>query len=80
MMQESSDVVILGAGIVGMATLIAIDKYDIEVTLISDAKTIHKKEADPRFYTITPGVKTWLEKNGVWTFLPKKEVSSVRFR
>ena len=78
MMQESSDVVILGAGIVGMATLIAIDKYDIEVTLISDAKTIHKKEADPRFYTITPGVKTWLEKNGVWTFLPKKEVSSVR--
>ena len=78
MMQESSDVVILGAGIVGMATLIAIDKYDIEVTLISDAKTIHKKEADPRFYTITPGVKTWLEKNGIWTFLPKKEVSSVR--
>ena len=78
MMQESSDVVILGAGIVGMATLIAIDKYDIEVTLISDAKTIHKKEADPRFYTITPGVKIWLEKNGVWTFLPKKEVSSVR--
>ena len=78
MMQESSDVVILGAGIVGMATLIAIDKHDIEITLISDAKTIHKKEADPRFYTITPGVKTWLEKNGVWTFLPKKEVSSVR--
>ena len=78
MMQESSDVVILGAGIVGMATLIAIDKYDIEVTLLSAAKTIHKKEADPRFYTITPGVKTWLEKNGVWTFLPKKKVSSVR--
>ena len=78
MMQESSDVVILGAGIVGMATLITLAKYDIEVTLLSDAKTTHKKEADPRFYTITPGVKTWLEKNGVWTFLPKKEVSSVR--
>ena len=78
MMQESSDVVILGAGIVGMATLITLAKYDIEVTLLSDAKTTHKKEADPRFYTITPGVKTWLEKNGVWTFLPKKKVSSVR--
>jgi ubiquinone biosynthesis UbiH/UbiF/VisC/COQ6 family hydroxylase len=78
MRQESSDVLILGGGIVGMAALIAIDKYAIKVTLLSDAKTIHKKEVDPRFYAITPGVKAWLEKNGVWTFLPNKEVSSVR--
>ena len=78
MIQESSDVMILGGGIVGMAALIAIDKYAIKATLLSDAKTIHKKEVDPRFYAITPGVKTWLEKNGVWTFLPNKEVSSVR--
>jgi ubiquinone biosynthesis UbiH/UbiF/VisC/COQ6 family hydroxylase len=78
MRQASSDVLILGGGIVGMAALIAIDKYAIKATLLSDAKTIHKKEVDPRFYAITPGVKTWLEKNGVWTFLPNKEVSSVR--
>jgi len=78
MRQESSDVLILGGGIVGMAALIAIDKYAIKATLLSDAKTTHKKEVDPRFYAITPGVKTWLEKNGVWTFLPNKEVSSVR--
>ena len=78
MIQESSDVLILGSGIVGMAALIAIDKYDIKATLLSEAKIIHKKDFDPRFYAITPGVKTWLEKNGVWDFLPKKEVSSVR--
>ena len=78
MIQQSSDVLILGSGIVGMASLIAIDKYDIKATLLSEAKTILKKEIDPRFYAITPGVKTWLEKNGVWNFLPKKEVSSVR--
>jgi 2-polyprenylphenol 6-hydroxylase len=78
MIQESTDVLILGSGIVGMAALIAIDKYDIKATLLSEAKIIHKKDFDPRFYTITPGVKTWLEKNGVWDFLPKKEVSSVR--
>jgi len=78
MIQESNDVLILGSGIVGMAALIAIDKYDIKATLLSETKTIHKKDFDPRFYAITPGVKTWLEKNGVWDFLPKKEVSSVR--
>ncbi len=78
MIQPSSDILILGSGIVGMASLIAIDKYDIKATLLSEATTIHKKEVDPRFYAITPGVKTWLEKNGIWAFLPKKEVSSVR--
>lgn len=78
MIQESSDVLILGSGIVGMAALIAIDKYDIKATLLSETKTIHKKNLDPRFYAITPGVKTWLEKNGVWDFLPQKEVFSVQ--
>lgn len=78
MIQESSDVLILGSGIAGMAALIAIDKYDIKVTLLSETKTIHKKDLDPRFYAITPGVKTWLEKNGVWDFLPQKEVFSVQ--
>ncbi len=78
MIQPSSDVLILGSGIVGMASLIAIDKYDIKATLLSEVTALHKKEVDPRFYTITPGVKTWLEKNGVWVFLPEKEVFPVR--
>ena len=60
MIQESSDVLILGSGIVGMASLIAIDKYDIKATLLSEATALHKKEVDPRFYAITPGVKTCL--------------------
>jgi len=71
-------VLILGSGIVGMASLIALDKYDIKATLLSEVTAFHKKEVDPRFYAITPGVKTWLEKNGVWAFLPEKEVFSVR--
>jgi len=78
MIQSSSDVLILGSGIVGMASLIALDKYDIKATLLSEVTAFHKKEVDPRFYAITPGVKTWLEKNGVWAFLPEKEVFSVR--
>jgi ubiquinone biosynthesis UbiH/UbiF/VisC/COQ6 family hydroxylase len=78
MIQQSTGVLILGSGIVGMASLIAIDKYDIKAALLSEAITLQKKEGDPRFYAITPGVKTWLEKNGVWDFLPKKEVFLVR--
>jgi thioredoxin reductase len=34
MIQESSDVLILGSGIVGMAALIAFNKYDIKATLL----------------------------------------------
>ena len=73
MIQQSSDVLILGSGIVGMASLIAIDKYDIKATLLSEATALHKKEVDPRFYAITPGVKTWLEKMAYGLFCRKKK-------
>lgn len=44
MIQSSSDVLILGSGIVGMASLIALDKYDIKATLLSEVTALHKKK------------------------------------
>ncbi|HCB68160.1 MAG TPA: hypothetical protein DEP52_02415, partial [Methylophilaceae bacterium] len=63
MNQKSSDVLIVGSGIVGMATLITLTKYAIKTSLLCYSKNIKKNSRDPRFYAITPGVKKWLEEN-----------------
>jgi len=62
---SSSDVLIMGSGIAGMATLMTLDKYAIKTSLLSHSKIINNNAPDPRFYAITPGVKEWLEENGV---------------
>lgn len=78
MKEEFTDVLILGPGLVGMATLIALEKYTINTALLLDSKITKNRAQDPRFYTITPGVKKWFEENDIWTFLSKKSVSIVK--
>ena len=77
MKESSSDVLIMGSGIAGMATLVTLDKYAIKTSLLSHSKIINNNTTDPRFYTITPGVKKWLEENGVCDFLNKDDMSPV---
>lgn len=74
---SSSDVLIMGSGIAGMATLMTLDKYAIKTSLLSHSKIINNNAPDPRFYAITPGVKEWLEENGVCDFLQKDFMSPV---
>ncbi|MEY3171090.1 MAG: hypothetical protein RJA27_170 [Pseudomonadota bacterium] len=74
---SSSDVLIMGSGITGMATLMTLDKYAIKTSLLSHSKIINNNAPDPRFYAITPGVKEWLEENGVCDFLHKDFMSPV---
>lgn len=74
---SSSDVLIMGSGIAGMATLMTLDKYAIKTSLLSHSKIINNNASDPRFYAITPGVKEWLEENGVCDFLHKDFMSPV---
>jgi 2-octaprenylphenol hydroxylase len=74
---SSSDVLIMGSGIAGMATLMTLDKYAIKTSLLSHSKIINNNAPDPRFYAITPGVKEWLEENGVCDFLHKDFMSPV---
>ena len=78
MNQKSSDVLIVGSGIVGMATLITLTKYAIKTSLLCYSKNIKKNSRDPRFYAITPGVKKWLEENGICNFLPQDFISPVK--
>ena len=74
---SSSDVLIMGSGIAGMATLMTLDKYAIKTSLLSHSKIINNNAPNPRFYAITPGVKEWLEENGVCDFLHKDFMSPV---
>lgn len=77
MNEKSSDVLIVGSGIVGMATLLTLEKYAIRTSLLFSSKNIKNNSPDPRFYSITPGVKKWLEENGVCDFLNKDFMSPV---
>ena len=77
MNEKSSDVLIVGSGIVGMATLVALEKYAIKTSLLSHSKNIKNNSPDPRFYAVTPGVKKWLEENGICNFLSKDLMSPV---
>ena len=77
MNEKSSDVLIVGSGIVGMATLVTLEKYAIKTSLLSHSKNMKNNSPDPRFYAITPGVKKWLEENGVCKFLSKDLMSPV---
>jgi len=77
MNEKSSDVLIIGSGIVGMATLMTLEKYAIKTSLLTHSKNIKNNLPDPRFYAVTPGVKNWLEENGVCNFLAKDLMSPV---
>jgi ubiquinone biosynthesis UbiH/UbiF/VisC/COQ6 family hydroxylase len=77
MNEKSSDVLIVGSGIVGMATLMTLEKYAIKTSLLTHSKNIKNNLPDPRFYAVTPGVKNWLEENGVCNFLAKDLMSPV---
>ena len=77
MNEKSSDVLIVGSSIVGMATLVTLEKYAIKTSLLSHSKNMKNNSPDPRFYAITPGVKKWLEENGVCKFLSKDLMSPV---
>jgi len=77
MNEKSSDVLIVGSGIVGMAILMTLEKYAIKTSLLTHSKNIKNNLLDPRFYAVTPGVKNWLEENGVCNFLAKDLMSPV---
>jgi ubiquinone biosynthesis UbiH/UbiF/VisC/COQ6 family hydroxylase len=78
MKESSSDVLIIGSGIASMAILVTLDKYAIKTSLLVHSKIINNNVPDPRFYAITPGVKKWLEENGVCNFLHKDFIFPVK--
>jgi len=76
-----ADVLIAGAGLVGMALSVALARTGLAVTLV-DRATIAAPEYDPatwdaRVYAISPGSAAFLHAIGAWPMLPCERVAPI---
>jgi ubiquinone biosynthesis UbiH/UbiF/VisC/COQ6 family hydroxylase len=74
-----TDVVVMGAGLVGLAAAIGLSTLGKQVVLV-DAKPVDLKKMDDwdsRVYAITPAVKSWLQNMGVWSLVDNARVNDV---
>ncbi len=74
-----ADVVVVGAGLVGLSAAIVFAKLDKRVVLVDAKKpTIKLKKAwDERVYALTPATETWLKSIGVWTHVDASRVNPI---
>ncbi len=74
-----ADIVVMGAGLVGLAAAVSLSKLGKQLVLIN-AKSPEIKKTDTwdsRIYAITPGVKNWLQKMDVWSLVEEARVNDV---
>jgi 2-octaprenylphenol hydroxylase len=80
-MPQSSDVLILGGGLVGLSLARALAGSGLELALIEPQpprKSTHDAAAwDNRVYALSPGTVAFLEHCGVWSRLPQERVTRV---
>ncbi len=78
-----ADVIVVGAGLVGIATAIALAQQHKNVVLVSDKPALQTKSAshsdawDERVYALTPATENWLKAIGVWQFVDKNRVNPI---
>jgi len=76
---NETDVVIVGAGLVGLSAAVAFAKQGRDVTLV-DAKPIVRQKStkwDARIYAISPESEAWLRGLGVWLFVDVARVCPI---
>jgi 2-polyprenylphenol 6-hydroxylase len=74
-----TDVVIVGAGLVGLSAAVAFAKQGRQVTLV-DAKPIMQQKSaewDARIYAISPESEAWLKDLGVWSEVDESRVCAI---
>lgn len=77
------DVVVVGAGLVGLAAVIALAQQGKRIVFVDAqqkaAKQIARKtqDFDARIYAITPSTEAFLQKLGVWSFVDLSLVNDV---
>jgi ubiquinone biosynthesis UbiH/UbiF/VisC/COQ6 family hydroxylase len=76
---NSCDVVVVGAGLVGLATVIALAEQGLHVMLVdaNNKRSKLKKTWDARIYAITPSTEKWLNSIGVWSSVNQTRVADV---
>lgn len=78
----STPIVICGAGIVGMASALALARRGQRVTLLAPASAppaaAHPDVYHPRVYAISPASQRFLHELGVWDALPASRITPVQ--
>jgi len=82
MMQTQYDVLILGAGIVGMTAALALERDGFSVALIDSkpeqAYQHQHEQFDTRVYAITPGNMHYLQGLNAWQRMPSQRICSIQ--
>ena len=74
-----ADILVVGAGLVGLAAAIAFTKQGKNVILVDAKKpeTKLKKTWDERVYALTPATEAWLKQLDVWVRVDKSRVNDI---
>ena len=78
-----ADVIVVGAGLVGLAAAIALSLQQKKVVLVSDKALSDADYAfdshswDERVYALTPTVEAWLNSIGVWDLINQHRVNPI---
>jgi 2-polyprenylphenol 6-hydroxylase len=75
----NADIVIVGAGLVGLAAAIAFTSQGKSVVLVDAKKPVNKtkKTWDERVYALTPETENWLKSIGVWAHVDVSRVNPI---
>jgi 2-polyprenylphenol 6-hydroxylase len=74
-----TDVIVVGAGLVGLSAAIAFAKQGKSVVLV-DAKPVMNKKTqtwDERIYALSPESETWLKSLDVWSYIEAERVCAI---
>ena len=79
MTQIDTEIVVVGAGLVGLAAAIAFAKQNRKVVLIDAKKPVETKQLawDERIYALTPGTESWLKALDVWQAVDLSRVNAI---
>lgn len=75
------DVIVIGGGLVGAATALALAHADLKVALLEQRRPAAFDGAagfDARIYSLTPKVRQWLAALGIWQQLPQQRIADVQ--
>lgn len=82
MSRDERDVVIIGAGLVGLALAVSLARAGLTVTLadrgaIAAPESPEDAEWDARVYAVSPGSAEFLHGHGAWQHLPAKRMAPI---
>ena len=78
-MNQEVDIIVVGAGLVGLSATLACLQQGKRVVLIDAKKTkVEKAKAwDSRIYALTPATENWLKELGVWQHVDEARVNNI---